>query len=146
MKLSESNPPATFDNQMFNLFQNMKKTLVACGIFAAFLLLLAAPSGCYYDNEEERFPDLTCDTVGIRYSVEITQILEDNCYRCHLPSSPSYSGISFETYNQLKTVADNGKLVSRTNDTNAPMPQEGLMSVCNRDKIRAWVNAGAPNN
>lgn len=124
----------------------MKKTLFVCGVFAAFLLLLAAPSGCYYDNEEDRFPDSTCDTVNMRYSVEITQILQANCYRCHLPSAATYSGISFETYNEFKAVADNGKLLQRINDQNAPMPQEGLMSLCNREKIAAWVNAGALNN
>jgi uncharacterized membrane protein len=133
---------------MFNLFQNMKKTLIACGIFAALIIALTPPSGCYYDNEEERFPDLACDTVGIRYSVEIKQILEERCFKCHQAGHPSgtYSGISFETYNQLKAVADNGKLVGRTNDAGQPMPQEGLMSQCNRDKIRAWVLAGAPDN
>jgi uncharacterized membrane protein len=124
----------------------MKKTLIACGIFAAFILALTPPSGCYYDNEEDRFPDATCDTVNMRYSVEIKQILEDHCYKCHKTGSPTFSGIPFDTYDQLKVVADNGKLVARTNDANAPMPQEGLMSVCNRDKIRSWVNAGAPNN
>jgi len=127
----------------------MKKTLIACGILAAFLMTLALPPGCYHDNEEDRFPDTMCDTANMRYSVEIKQILEDNCYKCHLPSSPTYSGISFETYNQVKVVADNGKLVDRTNNAGAPMPpssEGGLMSICNRDKIRAWVKAGAPNN
>jgi uncharacterized membrane protein len=125
----------------------MKKTLFACGLVAALLLMLAAPSGCYYDNEEERFPGATCDTVAMRYSVEIREIMQTNCDRCHLSGSSTYSGIPFDTYDQVKTVADNGKLVQRINDASAPMPQdEGLMSQCNRDKIEAWVNAGAPNN
>lgn len=124
----------------------MKKTLVACGVIAAFLFVLSMPPGCYYDNEEDRFPNSTCDTVNVRYSVEILQILEDHCFKCHKSTSPTYSQIPFETYDQLKVVADNGKLVLRTNDPGQPMPQEGLMSVCNRDIIRSWVNAGAPNN
>ena len=125
----------------------MKKTLFACGLLSAFLLILALPSGCYYDNEEERFPDAVCDTVGMRYSVDIKQIMEVNCYRCHLPTSATFSGIPFETYDQLKVVVDNGKLLDRINNASAPMPQdEGLMSICNRQKIEAWVHAGAPNN
>jgi hypothetical protein len=125
----------------------MKKILFACGLLSALLLMLAMPSGCYYDNEEDRFPDASCDTVNMRYNVEIKEIMQENCYRCHLSSSSTYSGIPFETHSQLKEVADNGKLVDRINNAGAPMPQdEGLMSVCNRDKIEAWVNAGAPNN
>lgn len=127
----------------------MKKTLFTCGVFAAILLSLAFPSGCYYDNEEDRFPGTgnTCDTVGMRYSVEIKQILQDNCYECHLSSSPAmYSGIPFETHAQLQEVALNGKLVDRINSAAAPMPQTGLMLACNRRKIEAWVNAGAPDN
>lgn len=125
----------------------MKKTLFACGLLAATLLMLSTPSGCYYDNEEDRFPGATCDTADMRYSVEIKQILQDNCYRCHLSSSATFSGIPFDTYEQIKAVADNGKLVTRINDANLPMPQdEGLMSLCNRQKIEAWVKAGAPNN
>lgn len=124
----------------------MKKTLFASSLLGAFVMLLAAPSGCYYDNEEDRFPDSNCDTLNMRYSVEITQILQNNCYKCHKPGGATYSGIPLETYNQVKAIADNGKLVARTNDANAPMPQEGLMSLCNRLKIEAWVKAGAPNN
>lgn len=125
----------------------MKKILFACGLLSAFMLMLAMPSGCYYDNEEDRFPDASCDTVNMRYSVEVKEIMQANCYRCHLSSSSTYSGIPFETYDQVKVVADNGKLVGRINDAGAPMPQdEGLMSLCNRQKIEAWVNAGALNN
>lgn len=126
----------------------MKKTLFICGFFAAFLLLLSLPSGCYYDNEEDRFPGTgnTCDTVGMRYSVEIREIMQDNCYQCHISSSSEYSGIPFETHAQLQEVALNGKLVDRINSAAAPMPQSGLMLACNRRKIEAWVKAGAPDN
>jgi hypothetical protein len=130
-----------------SLFKNMKKILLAGGALSAFLLTLSLPSGCYYDNEEERFPNTSCDTAGIRYSVELRQIMQSNCDRCHLPNASNYSNIPFETYEQVKAVALSGKLVDRINDASSPMPQDaGLMSLCNRQKIEAWVNAGAPNN
>lgn len=125
----------------------MKKTLFAFGSLAAFLLILATPTGCYYDNEEDRFPNPSCDTLDMRFSIEIRDIMQANCDRCHLSSSSSFSGIPFETYDQVKEVADNGKLLDRINNAGSPMPQdEGLMSLCNRQKIEAWVNAGALNN
>ena len=125
----------------------MKKVFFAGGALSALLFALSLPSGCYYDNEEERFPSTSCDTTGIRYSVEVRQIMQDNCDRCHLSSAGNYSGIPFESYDQLKVVALNGKLVDRINDASSPMPEDvGLMSLCNRQKIEAWVKAGAPNN
>jgi hypothetical protein len=58
----------------------------------------------------------------------------------------SYSGIPFETHAQIEAVAKNGKLLNRINSQSAPMPQTGLMSVCNRAKIEAWVRSGALDN
>lgn len=125
----------------------MKKTLAAL-VCLFGLALLALPVGCYYDNEEDLFgpAPTVCDTTGIRYSVEVKKILQDNCYTCHLPGGSSYSGIPFETHAQLRAVALDGKLVDRINNAAAPMPQTGLMDKCSREKLEAWVKAGAPNN
>lgn len=126
----------------------MKRIFFALFCFFG-LALLITPGGCYYNNEEDLYgPDSnSCDTVGIRYSVEIKKILTDNCNSCHLSTAPTtYSGIPYETYEQLQEVALNGKLVERINDQANPMPQTGLMDKCSREKIEAWVNAGAPNN
>lgn len=124
------------------------KKILAVTAFSLGLLLLALPSGCYYDNEEDLYgPALTnCDTAGMRFSVEIRAIMQQNCDGCHLPSSSTYSGYTFETHAQVEAVAKNGKLLNRTNSQSLPMPPTGLLSACNRAKIEAWVNAGAPNN
>jgi len=126
----------------------MKKTLVALGLFVSFVFL-CLPAGCYWDNEEDLYgpdPTTNCDTVGMRYSVEIRTIMAENCDKCHLSSSATYSGIPYENHAQFKAVATNGKLLDRINNQAAPMPETGLMSLCNRLKIEAWVKAGSPNN
>lgn len=125
----------------------MKKSLAALACLIG-MALLTMPSGCYYDNEEDLYgPDTTvCDTISMRYSVEVKKILEDNCNDCHVSTGPTYSGIPYETHAQLQEVALNGKLVERINDQSAPMPQTGLMDKCSRLKLEAWVKAGAPNN
>lgn len=126
----------------------MKKSIAAFVLLAGMVLAIL-PAGCYFDNEEELYgPDLitNCDTTGMRFSVEIKQIMEDNCNACHISTSPSYSGIPFENHAQFKAVALNGKLLDRINNQAAPMPQSGLMSLCNRLKIEAWVKAGSPDN
>ncbi|MBK9337959.1 MAG: cytochrome c [Lewinellaceae bacterium] len=125
----------------------MKKNLVALSLFVG-LTLLALPSGCYYDNEEDLYGPvlLNCDTTNIRFGVEIKQIFEQNCNACHTTSGSSYSLIPFETHAQIEAVAKNGKLLNRINSQSAPMPQTGLMSLCNRAKIEAWVRTGALDN
>ncbi len=123
----------------------MKKLPLFCGLLG-ICVLLALPTGCYYDNEEELYgPETTCDTTSLRYSVEIKEILQANCYSCHSVNS-NISGFPFEDHAVIQDYALSGKLVERINDPINPMPQGGLMNLCNRQKIAAWVNAGAPNN
>jgi len=132
---------------LFTYLLFMKKTIVALVCFTG-LVLLAFPFGCYYDNEEDLYgPPLTnCDTAGMRFSVEIREIMAQNCNECHLSSSSTYSGFTFETHADVEAVAKNGKLLNRINSQSLPMPPTGLLSECHRAKIEAWVKAGAPNN
>jgi len=125
----------------------MKKTLVAL-VCLAGLALFSFPSGCYYDNEEDLYgPPLTnCDTAGMRFSVEIREIMAQNCDACHSSSASTPSGFTFETHAEVESVAKSGKLLNRINSQSLPMPPTGLLSACNRAKIEAWVKAGAPNN
>ena len=126
----------------------MKKLFTALVLLSSLLMLLT-PTGCYYNNEEDLYGptvNTTCDTTGIRFSVEIADIMAENCNSCHVSTAATYSGIPYETYAQFQEVALNGKLLDRINSQSAPMPQTGLMAKCNRLKIEAWVHAGAPNN
>lgn len=115
--------------------------------FAAFLLLLSLSTGCYYDNEQDLYgidPN-ACDTSVVKYSTFIQPLLKDKCLSCHAPGGVQESS-PLHTYEFVKLYAQSGLLVGRTNDTNSPMPQSGLLPTCDRDKIRAWVNRGAPND
>jgi uncharacterized membrane protein len=128
----------------------MTRITLVFGTLSILFIALLAPTGCYYDNEEDLYGNTTvpCDTANMRFSVEIKSILETKCYKCHEGASPS-SGIAFDTYDALKDYVTDGKLVDRTTDASAPMPplsEGGLMPKCDQQKIQAWVNAGAPNN
>lgn len=115
---------------------------------AAFFSFLAVlPSGCYYDNEEDLYAGGTgaCDTVSVSYSADIQPILAANCYECHSDGS-NVAGFTFDAHAELKNYADGGSLVARINDASNPMPPSGLLSSCDREKIEAWVKAGAANN
>lgn len=66
---------------------------------------------------------------------------------CHAGTGPS-GGISLDTYASVKTVANNGRLYGSISHASGyvAMPQSGTMSSCDIKKIKAWIDAGAPNN
>ena len=125
----------------------MKKTRLTLGTLASLTLLLALPSGCYFDNEQDLYgiDPTACDTTAVKYSTVIKPLIEKNCISCHSPGGVQES-VPLNTYDGLKLYATNGLLVARTNDNTTPMPQSGLLPLCDRDKIRAWVKRGAPND
>jgi len=125
----------------------MKKTFLIFGSLLSLFLLLALPSGCYWDNEQDLYgidPN-ACDTTLVKYSTVIKPLIERNCLSCHAPGGVQES-VPLNTYAGVKIYATNGLLVQRTNDATTPMPQSGLMPLCDRSEIRAWVNRGAPND
>ncbi|HQU61000.1 MAG: hypothetical protein KDD02_09345 [Phaeodactylibacter sp.] len=89
-----------------------------------------------------------CDTTNVTYAQTIRPIIQNYCNGCHSGPSPS-GNISYSDYAGLKTTANNGKLLGSIEHAQgySPMPQNGnKLSACNIALIRAWVNAGAPNN
>lgn len=113
-----------------------------------FALMCLLVTGCYYDNEEDLYPENTCVTNNMSYSNNILQILEDNCYTCHSMVS-NQGGVTLEGYNNLKNYVDNGKLIGVINhEPGFPaMPQGGSkLGQCQIDKIEAWVDQGSLNN
>ena len=119
----------------------MKTTII-------LLLVMVVAAGCYYDNEEELY-NCTVDPATIKYSTTITTILNAyGCKGCHSGGSPS-GGIDLTTHANVKTVADNGRLYGSINHDAGfvPMPQGGgKMKACDIKKVKAWIDAGAPNN
>ena len=114
---------------------------------AIFLVSLMLP-GCYYDKENELYPNApTCDTSNVTYARSIAPVMVGNCNVCHSAGVAS-GGVVTDNYDGLKVIALNGKLWSSVSWTGDPMPKGSLdtLSVCDRTKIKKWVDAGAPNN
>lgn len=122
-------------------------------IKSPFLLLaglsLLTMSGCYYDVVEELYPgDASCDTSQVTYTGDILPLLQAQCMVCH-SAAASQGNVNLEGYTQVKTYADNGKLLGSVSHASGyvAMPQGAAqLSSCNVNKIRAWINRGAPNN
>ncbi len=89
-----------------------------------------------------------CDTSDVSYTKDIQPVLQNYCVSCHSVSAPS-GGVVLNTYQGVKTVADNGRLVGSVFHLPGfyAMPPSGIkLPDCELKKIRSWVNKGAPNN
>jgi mono/diheme cytochrome c family protein len=126
----------------------------------AIVLVTICFAGCYYDKEDLVYPRQTttsttttttpCDTTTVKYSVDIKNILTQNCYACHSGTAVNGGGFKYDVYpGQLVAKALSGALVGAI--THSPgfsaMPKGGgKLSDCDIAKIRTWVRNGAPNN
>ncbi|MEJ7912127.1 MAG: hypothetical protein WKF70_03150 [Chitinophagaceae bacterium] len=118
-------------------------------ILAVFTIVFTA--GCKYNKEEALYPPapIACDPGQVTFSTTINGIFTTySCNFCHGSVSPS-GNISLATYNSVKTVVANGKLYGSITHAPgfSPMPQGGAkIPACDIVKIKAWIDAGAPNN
>ena len=113
-------------------------------------------TGCYYDTEEELYPDsgsTICDTVSVSYANDIVPIVSSKCSNpsCHAGVNAA-AGIPLETYAGVKAYLDADKalfissIIWDGNASNMPIGASAKMSDCNINTIRAWINNGYPNN
>jgi hypothetical protein len=122
------------------------------GFIVSFLLIAVALvyTGCYYDKAELVYPQpAICDTVNMKYSADIVPILAANCYVCHGGTASGSGGRKFDSHALLVNYVNSGELVKAITHTGGvtPMPYNlPKLQECTINKIKAWVNRGAPNN
>ena len=105
------------------------------------MLLLGSIQSCYYDKEEELYPNDyygSVDTGTVTYSATIAPLISSNCGSsgCH-PGYTNYTG--------LKVIVDNGQLKNRV-ITLKNMPAAAPLSTTQIAKLQKWLDAGALNN
>jgi mono/diheme cytochrome c family protein len=113
----------------------------------------------------KKMPTQTDDTppdTNVTYSATIQPIFNSRCVSCHSASVPQ-SGVNLASYsatmasrgtqyNALIVIpndADDSALVDKLLSSprfGSRMPQGGSLTTQQIANIRAWVNAGAPNN
>src|SRR6476661_3844288 len=127
----------------------MKKFFKICFVTGcSFLYYSCSKSNDVQQNNSTggTTPTPTCDTVNMRYSVDVLPILQSNCYTCHSTANFAISGFNLENFSTLKAFADNGTLIGVITHASGypPMPQgRAQLSDCNINKIRDWVQRGA---
>lgn len=119
----------------------MKKLLFPALIFGIFFV-----TGCYYDNEEELYPQTTCDTTNVTFSGTVQPIIDQYCISCHSGAGPS-GGLQLENYSQISSNANNILTrISLPADDPALMPPGQKLDECTVLKIQKWIEEGTPNN
>ena len=97
-------------------------------ILIAFFSVL---NSCYYDSREELYPTLnySCDTTDVRFSSSVSEVLQTNCLGCHnnAMAATDGGGVFLQDYDDVKAVAQDGRLMSVVNQDGSfsPMPKNG---------------------
>lgn len=86
----------------------------------------------------------SCETAGVTYTTFVQSLVQARCQGCHSGATPQ-GGINLTTYSNVKSLALNGKLYGAVTRTTNWMPSGGTkLDQCTIDKLKAWVDAGAP--
>lgn len=128
-----------------------KKAFSTLTIFCSLFFMM----GCFYHKADVEYPSSAngCDTINVRFSIEVKSILDANCKSCH-NGTASISGINLYDYKTISSLALDGQFTYGTllsaimHKGGAPeMPQgEPMLDDCTINKIAAWVHANAPDN
>lgn len=118
-----------------------------------YFLLIGFLSSCFYDNEEELYPDgpissASCDTTNVSYSQAVVPILDANCLNCHDEASAT-ANIVLEGHENVLREVNSGRLIGSITHSPgfSPMPKNAnQLPECEIATIQAWVSQGAENN
>jgi hypothetical protein len=89
-----------------------------------------------------------CDTVNVKWSINIKPLLNQQCTGCHNSSLPS-GNVMLDTYPNVKAAVNSGKLWGSVNYNPGykPMPLGApKLDACRLKQIKKWIDDGAPEN
>lgn len=99
---------------------------------------------CKQESREELDP---CYTGNVTYTNFIAPLVQNyNCIGCH-NSRSAPNGINWEGYTNAKSAAMTGRVYGAVSHTPgySPMPKSGgKLTDCEIKKMKAWIDAGAP--
>ena len=90
-----------------------------------------------------------CDTTNVTFSGSVQPILQKYCVGCHNNANANGNPpVMLDSYTNVIKVVNNGRLMGSLlgRQGYAKMPPSGSLSQCDIEKIRIWINNGAPNN
>lgn len=122
-------------------------------ITTTIILSITILSGCYYDNEEKLYAEVStsCDLSNVTFAANVKPILQASCYSCHSNSNAASSGagIKLENHADVQNLAKNGNLMGAVKHSNGYsfMPKGGgKLTDCEIDQLQKWIDNGTLNN
>lgn len=110
----------------------------------ALLALIVGINSCYYDNEEELYPNPpVCDTTALTYDANIASIINTKCAieACHggtqSPQLDSYQQVS----NRLNRINERAVVQG----TMPPLSATPLTD-CEKLQLEQWIKNNGPEN
>jgi hypothetical protein len=116
--------------------------------FLLVLITVIMVSSCYYDTEENLYPNQNCSTENVSFSKDIQPIINSSCISCH-STAANLGNVALEGHSAVLKYANDGSLVGSVKHLSgySAMPQgASKLNACNISKIESWVQAGSPNN
>jgi len=121
--------------------------IIQMKIILLYAFALLAISGCYYDSEEDLYPESSsCDTNNVTYSASVAPVLSANCNSCHGGSAPNGN---VKTDNYASVVSNITRIRGAINHESGfmAMPQDvSKLPACDLTKIDIWIRQGMPDN
>lgn len=108
------------------------------------VLVVAYFSSCYYDIEEELYPETSCNLENLTYDGEIKGIINMSCAttECH---DGTTGRVPMTNYDEVKALVDDGRLRTRAIERQ-DMPPSGPLPACDMTQLDTWISAGAPES
>lgn len=105
---------------------------------------VTALSGCYYDIEQDLYPNSFCDLANVTWTTNIEPLVQSRCAipGCHVPGETSPD---LTTYAGVKGSVDAGTFRDRVVVVK-DMPSGSSLTSCQIQQVELWLNAGATQN
>ena len=119
----------------------------------AAILSAAVLQACYWDNEEDLYGNLPCESTNVSYKDAVEPIIILNCYSCHseVNAPVSGDGLNLEGYRAFSLYAQlysSTLLESLKHEGSASeMPKfAAKLDTCSIRIIENWIIEGRQNN
>ncbi|MBC7861788.1 MAG: hypothetical protein IAF38_02365 [Bacteroidia bacterium] len=115
----------------------MKKfSLITLICFLSFII--------YFSCKKKDYKNVDCSALPHTYSANIKPLINSNCAipGCHVTGFPQGD---FTSYSGVKASVNGGTFADAVLYKKT-MPQSGALSKDDRQKIKCWIDEGAPNN
>jgi uncharacterized membrane protein len=110
-----------------------------------FIIFLVGACCIGLSCESSTYEEISGVVTNPTYKANVKVIIDNNCLSCHSAAAGQYP--TMETYTQVRTATEKGKLICRIDDQSCGtvMPQSGRMPQTNIDIIKKWAGNGYPN-